>query len=252
MMRVDDSIFLDYLSGKDISGHWLFNQIEDCYLFSGVDNRNLEGYKQVYQSFMEVFKEFKPWNYKIIEQLFPYYKEILQNVTVLLSIGFQDPYDCVFFTYQEKQYICFDIARFHCYDLKERLKSVITKLVTHEFVHACAFVMYPEEDTFSYQEKINHLIFHEGLAHLLAYQENIYDIDLHVYQEYYDKAIKRLAKDYNERDVEKQKINLSEGTSGSYWEKYLCIIGKFYFYEHRDRLLNLYAEGAQNIVEKIL
>jgi len=32
----------------------------------------------------------------------------------------------------------------------------------------------------------------------------------------------------------------------------LCIIGKFYFYEHRDRLLNLYAEGAQNIVEKIL
>lgn len=258
-MIIDDKVIQDYLNDRPLEGlknHWVFHKIEpEKYLFETPDSQKKESVSKVYQQLLHTLNDFTPLNEELFKRLFPNYRALLKELNVLFIVGCPEPYDAIFLEHHDKQYIVFDLIRFstyieHGYDVQKLVKG----LVTHEFIHFCIAKDYPMPNPITYEEQLSYIIFNEGFAHLLAFNECIEEVDWHSleYNQYYINAKNTLMMALKEEDPKKQSILLEQADSGAYWDKFGAITGKLYLSKHLIDLGAIYQKGYKDMLNAIL
>lgn len=258
-MNIDDSIIVSYLKGEDLEdlkGHWLFHQIEKgSYLFEEPSNNHKDSVSRVYNQMMDSLQYFQPMNKKFFGAIFPTYKELLDELNIILIVGCPSPYDAMFLTYKNKAYIVFDLIRLGEYLLEGyEIKDIVNQMITHEFAHQCINQNYKEPIGESYTQKLAYIVFNEGIAHLLAYRQNIEQIDWQdeVYIKHYESAISQLQEALLEKEEEEQTNYLIKADTGTYWSKFGAIAGKIYFANNMEKLTSLYHAGYERVLGNIV
>lgn len=175
-MIIDAHIVTDYIEGKDLSqyrDYWIYNCFGNQSLFELPDPKNREWVAKLYEKIRNQIKHFIPRNKNAVRWLFPQFDRIASNYTILLVVGFPDPYDAMVLEHNGKAYMVFDLVQFQEDSLKEDYSC--HKVLTHELIHLCLMEDYPVSYEMSYFEDLNYTAFNEGFAHALTYVENIYD-----------------------------------------------------------------------------
>jgi len=258
-MIINDEIPVKYFNKvepKKYSEHWIFHNIQkgEC-LFEPPTYEDEMLVKEVYEKIKYSLNQFEPMNEKLFKKLFPEYNKILDKTDVMLVVGCPNPYDAMVRTYNNRQYVVFDLIRLTEYFKSGyKLDKLINQLLTHEFAHKCLAEDYKFNENLTYNEELNYITFDEGFAHLLAYKDNIesYNFFTSDYMDKYKSAKKMLEKAVNEKDLDKQKEFLYKANAGDYWEKFASISGKLYLGSNIEPILNIYKKGWQNIIYDIL
>lgn len=108
-------------------------------------------------------------NYLKLRQLFPQFDRIANNYTILLVVGFPDPYDAMLLEHNGKAYMVFYLIQFQADSLNEDYSC--HGVLTHELIHLYLMEDYPAAYEMSYVENLNYTDFNEGFAHSLTYVE---------------------------------------------------------------------------------
>lgn len=259
-MILNDEIIADYLENDDsdkYSNHWIFYNIEpDEYLYKKPDVEKRKIVKEIQLEVKRVLNNFEPLNNNIFKSLFPNYKNILNSTKVILVVGCPEVYDAMFMEHDNEEYIVFDLINISKYiEHGYNIDKIMKDLLTHELVHKCINERYQLSKELSYIEKLNYITFNEGIAHLLSYKDNIetYDFSLEFYTDKYNNAKEKLKEAFEEKDCEDQVRLLQEAdVSEDYWSKYAAISGKIFLGRNIKDISNLYNDGWNNIIGKII
>ena len=255
-MNINTNIIDSYLNGKhDYSKHWVYSSItnDGVYLFQEPNLSDKHIVQNIYKIFMSELKNFKPYNYKLFNQLFPNWNEILENINIILTVGVKEPYDAMVREYLGKSYMIFDLNLFSkYYKSGNDIPTIISKLLTHEFTHICVHQDYPPVYS-SYIEQMQYITFDEGFAHLLSFSENVELFDFtEINNSYYNISLEKLKLAFMEQDESKQREFLEECNSGNYWDKFACISGKLFLSCNINYLKEIYINGAGKMVKSML
>ncbi|WP_455717303.1 hypothetical protein [Anaerosporobacter sp.] len=146
-MNIDDSMIKSYLMGKDDSKyHWLFSSILDSgeYIFESPNSEYRENVRELYIRMYEALMDFTPYNVELFSTLFHSWKDLINDVNIILSVGCPAPYDAMVREHDGREYIIFDLIRFLSYGKTgDDLLPMIIRLITHEITHICIHVDYP-------------------------------------------------------------------------------------------------------------
>lgn len=256
-MIIDDSIIEEFLTNKDVekyNEHWVFYGVEEeknIYEEANIELR--EAVSGVLSVMKNMFLDFYPMNENIFTNLFPTWKQDLEDLRILLTVGMPNPYDAMVRSHEGKEYVILDLIRFHDYGLKGFcIEDIVKKMVTHEAAHICLHKKYKLSSDANYEQTLKYITFDEGFAHFIAFKEDIenYDAD-EVIEKYYDENIKKLRESFKENDSDRQEELLEVSNSGPYWEKFAAISGKLFLLKHIDDYNNLYNQGVDNFIEKM-
>lgn len=196
-------------------------------------------------------KTLSPRNEDAVRRLFPQFDRIADNYTILLVVGFPDPYDAMVLEHKGRAYMVFDLIQFQEDSLKEDYSC--HKVLTHELIHLCLMEDYPAAYEMSYIEDLNYTAFNEGFAHALTYAENIYDFVFDGFlAERFQMAKRTLQAALAETDEQKQKIYSTMADTGEYWDKFTSIAGMLYLLQHIDDIERIYQEGWHDFTTRIL
>jgi hypothetical protein len=254
-MNIDDSIIIDYLTGRDdYKEHWLFYSIAEGgeYMFEqpsiGIRNK----VSQLHNIIINSLKDFVPFNQQLFTMLFPKWRELIEDVNVVLSVGSPKPYDAMVREHAGKPYMIFDLARLIGYRKSpEEMLDIVTGMITHEFTHVCVHCDYPE-DSSGYVDRLKHITFDEGFAHILAFNKNIMDYDFSdTVEKYYRESLDKLWSALGEKDKSNQERLLEEANSGRYWSKFASISGKLYLAVHLSLLQEIYKAGPEAMIKNM-
>lgn len=209
---------------------------------------------KVYKQILYTLSNFKLFNETVFKVLFPNYEDLLVNVHVLLVVGCPEPYDAMFKEYEGTEYIVFDLIRLASYvEQGYSVEDLVTQLIIHEFTHQCINQIYPCSKEMTYEEKLNYIVFNEGMAHFLAFKSSIHiDWESELYRIHYENVKSLLMKALQATSKDKQLEWLERADTGSYWNKFGAIAGKIYFGLHKDELFNIYKKGYKDICYRIL
>lgn len=239
-MRINTKIIDRYLENKPIEDHWIYDSIiENEHLFELPLTEKNELIIKIYKKLIEVLKSFKPLN-KDIWQTFFGDTEVGEKTTINLIIGCPDPYDAMV----RKSEVFIDLFRISTYsDDMNVLENIILNFLTHELAHIIINEYYPRpESNESLQECLEYIAFDEGIAHFLAFKENILSVDW--YSEEMNtrrtNAYKTFSYYFNDGIKENHKEILIKSNSGAYWDKFASIAGLF-------ALLDYYKLNGENI-----
>jgi hypothetical protein len=251
-MNIYDSMIKSYLNDKDdYKEHWLFFEIteNDEYVFEQPDPDLKVKVKFIYNKTCDNLNNFSPFNEPLFTKLFPKWRELVNDVNVILAVGCPSPYDAMVREHDGTQYIILDLIRFLSYENKtDDIISIIVGMITHEFAHVCIHNDYPYQPN-NYTDKLKYIVFDEGFAHLLALNNNISSFDFsNMIKQHYKESVRKLKLALTERDIVKQEIFLEDSNSGSYWAKFAAIIGKLYLASHLDSLHNIYKSGPELLI----
>lgn len=253
-MLVDDSVVLKYLSGKNvdnISRHWVFQNIEKGkYLFEDPDDAKRDEVNKILISIKRIILEFVPLNEDIYSTLYPGWKSIIKDMNVLLLVGCPSPYDAMVREYGGKEYIIFDLIRFYDYLVQGYdIDMLVRKLITHETSHLCLHMKYPVPTSDNFLEQLKYIVFNEGFAHLLSFEDNIQAFDFStIIKEHYSQSFIKLKEAMREKDCHKQIVLLEQSNSGSYWSKFAAISGKLFLAKHLENIEKIYNSGINNFI----
>ena len=164
-MIIDAHIVTDYIEGKDLSqyrDYWIYNCFGNQSLFELPDPKNREWVAKLYEKIRNQIKHFIPRNKNEVRWLFPQFDRIASNYTILLVVGFPDPYDAMVLEHNGKAYMVFDLVQFQEDSLKEDYSC--HKVLTHELIHLCLMEDYPVSYEMSYFEDLNYTAFNEGIC----------------------------------------------------------------------------------------
>jgi hypothetical protein len=254
-MIIDDVLVKHYFNGEnDMENHWLFYSIEEGkHLYEAPKAELRKAIEQLYQDIMVELRDFHPFNEELYDQLFPEWRSLIENVNVLLAVGCPPPYDAMVREHEKKEYIIFDLVRFHDYDDGSgNLIHYIISMITHECTHICIHEDFPVKVDASYREKLEHITFDEGIAHLLALNNSILSYDYsNMSEKHYQDSMDKLREALQETNPDKQLNYLEDANCGSYWEKFAAIAGKLYFASNRDILKELYVKGPNHLLERM-
>ena len=253
-MIIDAHIVTDYIEGKDLSqyrDYWIYNCFGNQSLFELPNPKNREWVAKLYEKIRNQIKHFIPRNKNEVRWLFPQFDRIASNYTILLVVGFPDPYDAMVLEHNGKAYMVFDLVQFQEDSLKEDYSC--HKVLTHELIHLCLMEDYPVSYEMSYFEDLNYTAFNEGFAHALTYVENIYDFVFDGFlEEKFKNAKHTLRAALAETDKQKQKNYSRMADTGAYWDKFASIAGKLYLLRHIDDMKRIYQEGWHDFTARIL
>jgi len=131
--------------------------------------------------------------------------------------------------------------------------AIIRQLLTHELTHVCLHKRYNCKDENDYKEQLKFNVFNEGFAHIIAFKDNIEKFDFsELTGKYYVKSVQKLKEALNEKNPVIQKEYLLLSNSGQYWNKFGAIAGKLYLANNLNIITQLYNDGIDKLIEKIL
>lgn len=223
----------DYLNGtpsRNYSDSWIFSEIEEGhYLFEEPDKNLSSKVLEIRNSVYKEIQSFVPFNDEIWNELFPESQQRLSAISVQLVVGCPYPYEAmVREDADHREVIVFDLIRFTRYGW-HRASEIVRAMLTHECVHILLHQDYPENRAAPYQEKMDFLLFDEGLAHFLSMDERINHYDWNSAESITrkKKSFRSFTEAFEEQDEDKQNIMLKEACTGHFWDKFACIAGMF-------------------------
>lgn len=260
MIKINDTIVLNYLNHMDLSEHkndWFFHASSICAGGKNIftipsDNAGLrESVQLIYDSLKTLVIHFTPLNQPVWDILFPYWREVEYSVDLI--VGFPKPYDAVTDTAPDgSKHIILDLVRWANYNLsKDSLVDTARNLLTHEMTHVLISQKYPRISEIStgddYVLSLDKILFDEGFAHLLSY--NAMEIDRVEWksedlEKVYNSGKTALKNALCETNPVKQQAFLEMASSGSYYEKFACMCGMLYLAKKwmEDGIQGLYDE----------
>lgn len=254
-MRIDTSIIRDYLSGgTDHIGHWIFRSITDDGVL--MFERPAEGLEAAVENAardaLAALDGFRPHNAELFRRLFPKWREICENVNVILAVGCPAPYDAMVREHDGEEYIILDLIRLNNYNAD--IKTLMTPFLTHELAHICIHSDYPPPtDADDYHKTLEYIVFDEGFAHLLAFRDGIECFDFEpIIQKHLFRSLEKLGFAVSETDIENRAALLREANTGDYWNKFGAISGKLYLASHLNDIEAIYNAGPDNMLACIL
>ena len=239
-MKINTKIIDRYLDNKLIEDHWIYDSIiEGEHLFELPPTEKKDIIIKIYKKLIEVLKNFTPLNREIWQTFFGNI-EMGEKTTINLIIGCPDPYDAMV----RENEVFIDLFRISTYsDDMNVLENIILNFLTHELAHIIINEYYPRpKSDESLQEYLEYIAFDEGIAHFLAFKENILSVDW-LSEEMNRRrrnAYERFLYYFNNGIKENHKEILIKSNAGQYWDKFASIAGLF-------ALLDYYKLNGENI-----
>ena len=254
MLIIDDTIVKKYLSGQSPESYsdcWIYYAFDRGCLFETPNSSNCEWVAELCGKLKSQINSFILRNYDLVQKLFPCFDDVANEYTIMLVVGFPDPYDAMVMSHNGTEYMVFDLIQFGRDSLEEDYSC--HRVLTHELIHMCLHKKYPVPENSLYHEILDYTAFDEGFAHALTYPENIYNFqfdDCHKIK--YGKAKDKLKIAWEETDTKKQKEYSVSADTGDYWEKFASISGKLYLLKNIDNIYEIYNNGWNGFVNKII
>ena len=243
-MIIDDKIVQQYLSGQSSDSYkdnWIFHCF-DHPVFEEPNYKHYEWIAKLHKKLIGQISAYKPRNYDLVKKVFADFDSIAASFTVMLVVGFADPYDAMVLEHTGKEYMVFDLIQFGQECLGENYSC--HRVLTHELLHMCLHRKFPRLDALSYVESLRYKAFDEGFAHGLTYPENISGFVFDDFlQDKYDIAAERIKRSLLETNPEKQQAYLASADTGDYWEKFASIYGKLYILKNLSTICEIYKNG---------
>lgn len=254
MIIIDDSIILKYLNNEpceSYSNNWIYSAVCRGYLFNAPAEANRDWVYKLYHKLVKQINNYQPQNYELVKKLFPEFIETMDNYTIMLVVGFPDPYDAMMLEHDGKSYMIFDLIQFGKEALAEEYSC--HKVLTHELLHMCIHNKYPKPNNLSYNDELNYITFDEGIAHAISYPSNIEKIVFDSFlDEKFQQSIEILNKAVLATEKEKQNEYLNIADTGEYWNKFASISGKLYILKHINEIEKIYYQGWYDFCFRIL
>ena len=254
-MQIEDQLVVSYLQSElKFDNHWVFQSIvRGKHLFELPDIKRQHDVKNLLSMIKSELNDFKPLNLPIYASLYPNWKQIIDEMHVLLVVGCPNPYDAMVREHDGHLYMIFDLIRLCDYaDLGADIPAIIKQLITHESSHLCLHKKYPYPTSNTYIEQLKYIIFDEGFAHVLAFQDDISHFDFgSLIQTHYQTSLNQLKDALIENKEDKQKQFLLKSNSGPYWDKFAAISGKLFIASRIDDINDLYDQGVDNFIKEM-
>ena len=253
-MTIDDSIVQKYLSGEKpetYKNRWIYSSLDEGYLFEKPDPLNRDWVSLLCQKLKKQIKNYLPRNENPVKRLFPEFDEVVRAYTVMLVVGFPDPYDAMALEHNGNGYTIFDLIQFGADSLDETYSC--HRVLTHEIIHLCLYRKYPKPEDLGYVDELNYTAFQEGFAHALTFPEDIATFQFNSFlADKYRNAKKQLRIALRETDTGRQKQYLVSADTGDYWDKYASISGKLFLLKNLESIEDFLLSGWRNFTEMIL
>lgn len=253
-MKLDDSIVQSYMNGANPETYkdcWIYRAFGRGNLFETPNPENCEWVSRLYVKLKNQIASYIPRNEQAVKKLFPDFDDIADNYTIMLVVGFPDPYDAMVMEHDGKEYMVFDLIQFGTDSLDEEYSC--HKVLTHELIHMCLHRKHPKPAGLSYTDELNYIAFDEGFAHALTFPEDItafhFNDDLN---EKYLTVKRKLQEAYGETNPALQKESLISADTGGYWDKFASISGKLFLLKNKDKLEDIYLSGWPGFAEMII
>lgn len=253
-MIIDDRIVKDYLNGNHIESYkdcWIFNCFEKHTVFEMPDSMHTEWVSKLYDKLKEQILNFKPRNSEAVKMLFPDFDKIASGYTIMLVVGFPDPYDAMVLEHNGKEYMVFDLIQFGKDSLNEDYSC--HRVLTHELIHMCLHKYYPVPNNPSYIDYLNYTAFDEGFAHALSYPE---DISSFIFDDFLERkflgAKETLKSTIKEVDQTKQAEYSQSADTGDYWDKFASVSGKLFILKNLNTIQEIYHNGWSDFASRII
>ncbi len=241
-MRINADIVCDYLEGKSIIPHkeeWFFKVQGYLYEEPSYESEHIESVRRIFAHMKNVIENFVPCNFKIWDELFPNWYEIIDEVIIYLIIGFPEPNDAtVLKSPVGKNCVILDLGLWAKYEGKGDIASIIHNLLTHELCHVCIGKTIKgiddDMENGEYITKLDANTFHEGFAHLISYEDKDIDRvewDKENLQKVKEKSKKIMKSAICATDSVEQKNYLYDAIYGNYYDKYACMCGMLHLVE---------------------
>ena len=144
-MNIDDSIVQKYLAGEKPETYnncWIYGAFDEGYLFEDPDPQNREWVSLLCQKLKKQIENYLPRNELTVKSLFSEFDEVVYAYTVMLVVGFPDPYDAMALEHNGNAYTIFDLIQFGADSLEETYSC--HRVLTHELIHLCLYRKYPK------------------------------------------------------------------------------------------------------------
>lgn len=252
-MKIDGRIAKAYLAGEDIRcyrDHWIYNCFGGCvFEYPGPCHRRWAA--ELYKKLADQIQTYIPRNYDAVKTMFPNFDEIAADYTVMLVVGFPDPYDAMVLEHEGQETMVFDLIQFGEEALDKNYSC--HRVLTHELTHMCLSRYYPVPSAPTYPEYLDYTAFNEGFAHALTYPENLAEFTFDAFhEEKFERAKETLRLAAAETDPVKRAVYRKASDTGEYWGKFASIAGKLYILKHLDDAEILFRNGWKGFVHTIL
>lgn len=253
-MNIDASIVRDYLNGKGgYEKHWIFRSIKDNdeFYFERPSEDDKLAVSKAMHDVIRTLEDFQPYNIALFNKLFTDWRKLSASASIILAVGCPAPYDAMVRAHDGREFIILDLIRLLDYGID--MEKLIRPFLTHELVHICVHADHPNMLTAcGYRERLINIVFDEGFAHLLAFRDNIYNVDFApLIEKHYQGALNKLGAAIAEKEPEKQATLLNEANAGAYWEKFGAICGKLFLAMHLDDIESIYNAGSEELFKRI-
>ncbi len=255
-MVIDDTIVRAYLAGADpaeYAGSWVFSALGRGDVFAPPDPAHRAWVAQLSRKLQAQISAFAVRNEGHVRALFPEFGRLAAEFTVMLAVGFPDPYDAMMLTAQDgRPRVVFDLIRFGQAALREGYSC--HGVLTHELLHIALHERFPEPEAAAYEERLDYIVFDEGFAHALSYREGLagFTMDDQL-RARYASARAALARALAESDPARQEACLERAdTSPDFWAKFGSISGMCYVLAHEAQMPALLKAGYRGFARKVL
>ncbi len=245
-MIIDDGIVRRYLAGELLDAdrqNWIYRAEGLGSLFSTPDPKNAQWVAKLRDKLVEQIYAYVPRNYEAVKAIFPAFDEVASNFTIMLVVGFPDPYDAMMLESPDGESVMvFDLIQFGEESL--RVGYSCHRVLTHELIHMCLHRDYPQPKNPTYCANMDYVVFDEGFAHALTYPEDIgafhFDVAL---EERFRAARDTLCSALSETNPDRQREFRAAADTGRYWDKFGAIAGKLYLLKHMNKIGAIYRSG---------
>lgn len=238
-MRVKAELVKDYIRGNEVSRYkdkWFFREGGHGFVNPSYEIEHRETVERIFEQIKAGIENFTPCNVGIWDKLFFNWREIINNVTINLIVGYPEPYDATVIKAPDgESNVILDLGLWAKYEGKCDIPRVVHNLLTHELCHVCIGKAIPgiDEDIESEDYRINldANTFHEAFAHLISFEDkdiNEVQWDSGGWPEVKEKCRKTISEALEETNIDKQREFLKKSICGDYKEKYAAVVGMFY------------------------
>jgi len=252
-MNIDDSIVRKYLSGESPETYkdtWIYRAFGARCLFEEPDPENRRWVSELCEKLKHQIRTYQPRNEQVVKSVFTDFDVVARDYTILLVVGFADPYDAMAIQHDGVEYLIFDLIQFRQESLAEDYSC--HRVLTHELIHLCLHRRYPKPDGLSYIDELSYTAFDEGFAHALPYPDEIdfFEFDAFL-TEQYKRSRMQLERALSETDAVRQREFLIAADTGDYWDKFASISGKLYVLSRPNHLNEIYLDGWHGFAHKV-
>ena len=260
-LNINSEIIEEYLKTGNLDNaknHWIYKIIVPGEnKFETPDDVCLKACTELFESTRKKLLDFKPLNKDLWIKIFGP-TQIPDTISVYLIVGAPKGYEAIVRKDSEgNRYIIIDLAQICTYsDDINRLDFIIFDFITHEVAHALISMKYPYHEKLTKLQLLKQLIFDEGIAHFLSYQEDVLALDWHTDEMNKRKEAAYKKVSYYLNHIEEFSLEkLKQANSGSFWDKFASIAGMFAMVEYTENggsLETLLSDGPEIFIEYII